>query len=150
MVGGLSLGSELSGGKAMIVNNFRRPACFIGGFGIFGLILLPVLFYALSETVPDYQPFPFQFLLWPSSLGFMGLERARPWDSDWIVGVAIMASMNGVLYGAIGTLLWLGLFKWRWMLIVLVGGLAWGLYQFVDTFYWDLKVYWDVRMGQDS
>ena len=66
------------------------------------------------------------------------------------MGVGIMAGMNGLLYSAIGTLLWIGIYKWRRVLILLVGGLGWGLYQFVDTFYWELKMYWDQRMVPSS
>jgi hypothetical protein len=113
----------------MIVANLRKPAYFIGAFALLGLVLLPAVFYVLSETVSDYEPVPVQLLLWPSSIIFMGVPDAEPWDSDWVLTLAVSASVNGLLYSAIGMLLWIGLFKWRWVLIPLVGGLAWGWYQ---------------------
>ena len=122
---------------------FRKPVFFIGAFALLGLILLPAVFFALSKTVPDYNPFPVQILLWPSSFAAMGLEGTKLWDSRWITLVALIVGMNGVLYGLIGALLWVGFYRWRGAFIVLAVGLLWGLYKFVSTFSAELRFYWD-------
>jgi hypothetical protein len=108
----------------------KSAAQFAILFGTVG-IAIPIVFSALwaflEKNLSLYRTVEsvlshLQLLVWPTSIVMLG---AAGGDRFWAL-LVISAVANAILYAVVGSLIWVGLEKQRWVLFLVLAGVILG------------------------
>jgi len=108
---------------------------FVGYFAAAGVVIALILWSAFeiaislsfsSSAITDLNLVLAKF--WPASIGLMALG-GEPWYSPLVLLLfAIYLSINALLYGVIGAFTCYGLHRRRWVLLLTIGVVGYGMY----------------------